>query len=272
MRWLTVILVMLAACSSGDGPGSATPAQPPDWTTGEWQRACRYDTAVLPELSGLTASRRHRGVLWALNDSGNAPVLIALDEKTCAVLGQATISATNTDWEGLASGLRKGRPVLFIGDTGNNLRDRNQVAVIEVPEPALGTTTVTAKTHPFSLPEGATDAEGIMARGTKVWVVTKQLAGSVYRVSLRKGTATPVGAAPSFATDAALSPTSDMYAIRDYPSIHLFAGLPPGKRLGRSTPPQQPQAEAVTFSADGQWLYTASEQDARLLKTPVVLK
>ena len=109
-----------------------------------------------------------------------------------------------------------------------------------------------------------------MVKGAKVWVVTKQFAGSVYRVRLNKGTASEVGPAPSFATDAAISPTADIYAVRDYPSIALFRGLPPGDKSGRSTPPQQPQAEAVTFSADGRWLYTASETDSRLLRTHVV--
>ncbi len=265
-------LLALAACAGGGSASPTKPSEPPQWTTGQWQRACKYDISVLPELSGLTASARHPGVLWALNDSGNTPVLVALDSDTCAVVGQATVRAANTDWEGLATGTRRGGPVLFIGDTGDNTRQRGQVAVIEVTEPALGTTTVSATVHPFTFPDGPVDAEGIMARGSRVWVVTKQFSGSVYRVNLRTGVAREVGAAPSFATDATMSPTARMYAIRDYPSISLYRGLPPGDRLGRSTPPQQPQSEAVAFSADGTTLFTASEQDARLLRAPVVLK
>ena len=268
--WLVAGLVVLMGCSAGDSSGNAV--QPPEWTTGQWKRVCKYDRDVVPELSGLVASARHPGVLWALSDSGNAPVLVALDAATCSVRGLATVPAANTDWEGLASGTRKGKPVLFIGDTGNNLRNRSEVAIIEVPEPALGTTTTTAKVRPFTMPDGPVDIEGIMARGQRVWVVTKQFSGSIYRVNLRSGTAREVGAAPTFATDAALSPTADIYAIRDYPSISMYRGLPPGDRLGRSTPPQQPQAEAVAFSADGAWLYTASEQDDRLLRAAVVLK
>lgn len=263
-------LMLLMGCSTGDSNGTA--AQPPEWTTGQWKRVCRYDRSAVPELSGLVASARHPGVLWALSDSGNAPALVALDATTCSVRGVASVPAANTDWEGLAAGNREGKPVLFIADTGNNLRDRSEVAVIEVPEPALGTTTATARVRPFSMPDGPVDVEGIMARGKRVWVVTKQFSGSVYRVNLRRGTAREVGPAPSFATDAALSPKSDIYAIRDYPSISLYRGLPPGDRLGRSNPPQQPQAEAVAFSADGAWLYTASEQDDRLLRAAVVLK
>lgn len=265
---LALALVALTACSGGEQPGSAA-TQPPEWTTGQWQRACKYDTAVLPELSGLAASGRHPGVLWALNDSGNAADLIALDARTCAVVGRASVDAANTDWEGLAAGTRKGKPVLFIADTGNNTRARTEVAIIEVPEPALGATSVRGTVHPFRFPDGPVDAEGVMARKARVWVVTKQFSGSVYRVNLARGTAREVGSAPSFATDASMSPKLPIYAVRDYPSISMYRGFPPGDRLGRSTPPQQPQAEAVAFSGDGAWLYTASEQDGRLLRAPV---
>jgi hypothetical protein len=264
---LTVLLgTVLAACAANPPPGDT---RAPEWTTGRWERACRFDRDVLAEVSGLTASRRHPGVLWALNDSGNAATLIALDATTCAVRARATVQAPNTDWEALAAGSRKGRPVLFIGDIGDNTGSRASVAVVEVPEPGLGTTTVTARTHRFTYPDGPVDAEGLMASGTRVWVVTKQFRGAVFRVRLAAGTAERVGSAPAYATDAALSSIDDVFAIRDYPTLTRYRGLPPGQRLGRSTPPQQPQAEAVAFSADGRWLYTASEGDRRLLRAPV---
>ncbi len=167
--WLIAGLVLLVGCSSGDSSGSA--AQPPDWTTGQWQRVCKYDREMVPELSGLVASARHPGVLWALSDSGNAPVLVALDAATCRVRGLATVPAANTDWEGLAAGARKGKPVLFISDTGNNLRDRGEVAIIEVSEPALGTTTTTAKVRPFSMPDGPVDIEWVIDAELRLWIV-----------------------------------------------------------------------------------------------------
>lgn len=268
MRPVAALLALgLTACGGTAAPPATS--QAPDWTTGQWQRACRFDTSVLPELSGMAPSQRHPGVLWALNDSGNTPELVALDARTCEVRGRASVDQPNTDWEALAAGRRGGRPVLFIGDIGDNSRSRQSVSVLEVPEPELGMTSVRARVHPFSYPGGPVDAEGLMARGSRVWVVTKQFRGAVYRVPLRGGTAKRVGGAPSFATDAAMSSAQDVFAIRDYPTITRYRGLPPGQRLGRSTPPQQPQAEAVAFSADGDWLYTASETDGRLLRAPV---
>lgn len=267
MRLLAVLLgLSLGAC------GSSAPApspQAPDWTTGKWKRVCRFDTARLGELSGLAASTQHPGVLWAINDSGNDPDLIAIEAADCSVVATVRVEATNTDWEALAMGSRKGSPVLFIGDIGDNTASRQSASVIEVPEPQLTDTSARGRRHPFHYPGGPTDAEGLMARGDKVWVVTKQLGGSVFRVHLSKGTAKRVGGAPMYATDAAIAADSDIFAIRDYATLTRYRGLPPGTRLGRSNPPQQPQAEAVTFSADGHWIYTASENDGRLFRSPV---
>lgn len=267
MRLLaTLFAVSLGACGASAPP--PTP-QAPEWTTGKWKRVCKFDTGVLGEISGLAASVRHPGVLWAVNDSGNAPDLIAVDAATCAVRGQVRVNAPNTDWEALAMGSRGGKPVLFIGDIGDNLAARDSVSVLEVPEPDLTAATASARVHSFRYPGGSVDAEGLMARGTQVWVVSKQLRGSVFRIRLKQGGVQRMGGAPAYATDAAIAPDTDVFAIRDYPTLTRYRGLPPGVRLGRSNPPQQPQAEAVTFSADGAWLYTASESDGRLFRSPV---
>lgn len=272
MRAFTGLIaaICLAACSSPPEPGAAAP---PEWTTGQWSRACKYDLSVLPELSGLTPSVRHEDTLWAINDSGNAPELIAIDATTCEVRARVTVSQQNVDWEALASGRSAaGNPVVWIGDIGDNGGNRDSVSIIEVPEPDLGTSSVSGVRRSFRYPDGPVDAEALMARGGRFWVVTKQFSGAVFQVRLGQGTAQKVGSAAGYTTDAAVSPESPMFAVRDYPTITRYRGLPPGDRLGRSNPPQQKQAEAVAFSRDGRWLYTASEGDARLLRAPVVLQ
>lgn len=268
MRLVAALLTLsLAACSDASAPATA------DWTTGKWRKACRYDTAALPELSGLAPSIRHPGVLWAINDSGQASTVYALDAQTCRIVGQALLDITQVDFEALASGRdRRGRPVLLIGDIGDNSRRRDSVAIVALAEPDLGTTTNSATVHRFRYPDGPVDAEALMAdpSGKHAWVISKSFGARIYRVRLARRTVTAkdAGSAPSFVTDAALDPRVG-YAVRDYSGITRFTTPVPGSRLGRSNPPQQPQAEAVAFSADGTWLYTASESDARLLRAPV---
>lgn len=270
---LAVAVVGLAACGAPRvGAGSITPA-PTTWTTGTWSTVCDYDTDAIAELSGLAPSQRHKGVLWALNDSGNSPVLYALDASDCRIRGRHTLSSTNTDWEALASGRNaEGRPVLWVGDIGDNIAARRDVRILEVREPDLGVTSGSARAHPFTYPGGPRDAEALMASpdGTHVFVIAKSAAGPMYRIPVRNTMvkARKVARTSPFATDAALGRHG--YAIRDYAAITRYRSPVPGARLGRSNPPLLRQSEAVAFSRSGAWLYTASEGDSRLLRARVV--
>ena len=71
----------------------------------------------LIEASGIAAGIANVGVLWSHNDSGDGPILYAMDE-TGADLGTFRLDgAPDGDWEDLAIGLDDdGVPVLFAGD------------------------------------------------------------------------------------------------------------------------------------------------------------
>ncbi len=97
--------------------------------------AGRLLTAGLVEASGLAASRRLPGVLWALNDSGNRPVLYALDAAG-AELGQVALAGVeNVDWEDLAAFSWRGDPWLLVADIGDNCGRRSHVVLHALPEP-----------------------------------------------------------------------------------------------------------------------------------------
>lgn len=97
--------------------------------------AGRLQAADLVETSGLAASRRLPGVLWALNDSGNRPVLHALDADG-AELGQVTLAGVeNVDWEDLAAFSWRGEPWLLVADVGDNCGRRSHVVLHALPEP-----------------------------------------------------------------------------------------------------------------------------------------
>lgn len=260
------------ACSAPAADAGSVPPKPTSWTTGAWSTVCQYDTDVVPELSGLAPSVRHKGVLWAINDSGNDPVLYAIDASDCRIRGRHTLTSSNTDWEALASGRNAaGQPVLWVGDIGDNLAARSSVRVLEVREPALGVTSGGATAHGFAYPGGPRDAEALMADrdGEYLYVIAKSATGPLYRIPVRDGMvrAKKMARTVPFATDAASGPPG--YAVRDYTGITRYRSPIPGTRLGRTTPPLLRQAEAVAFSRSGRWLYTASEGDSRLLRARV---
>ena len=57
----------------------------------------------LNEVSGLVASQRNPGLLWAIEDSGSCACVTALSAETGLELGIITlVGVTNTDWEDIA--------------------------------------------------------------------------------------------------------------------------------------------------------------------------
>ncbi len=129
----------------------------------------------LPELSGLAASRRHPGVLWALNDSGNDPRLFALSEKGELLANHRVENAVNTDWEDLALD----GDTLYVSDLGNNDSDREDLSVYVLPEPEPGGhADVRAEKIPVVYPEQKNapefDCEAIFVSDHKLYVLTKE--------------------------------------------------------------------------------------------------
>jgi len=103
---------------------------------------------ALREASGLVASHRYAGVLWAHNDSGDQPRLFAFRRDGVAVLpnrvtdparyrGITIDNARNYDWEDITID-PEGR--LYIGDIGNNDSARRNLAiyVVDEPDPVAG--------------------------------------------------------------------------------------------------------------------------------------
>jgi hypothetical protein len=89
------------------------------------------DHNLIPESSGVIDSRKHPGVFWTHNDSGNAPLIFAITRQG-NLLGQYTLNAHNTDWEAITA---DDEGHLYIGDTGNNEHRRDRILVYRIDEP-----------------------------------------------------------------------------------------------------------------------------------------
>jgi hypothetical protein len=234
----------------------------------------------LSEASGIAASRRHSGRLWAHNDSGQ-PVLFALDHRG-QVVGQTKLTAIKTqDWEATAVGPCPAGSCLYIGDIGDNGASRKQITLYRLPEPdaASGDAAVQEAFH-ATYPDGPHDAEALLVTPKgDIFVVTKATSKEVglYRFprDMQPGTTVTLarvgkpavvkGASlPARVTDGAVSPDGAWTALRTNNTLHVYATseLTSGNWQERMQMKLadlgEPQGEGVTF-ADGNTLYLVGE-------------
>ena len=230
------------------------------------------------ESSGLALSRRHQGVLWTHNDSGDEARLFAVgaDGRTLATLTLAGVEAR--DWEAVAAGRDdRGRPALFAGDIGDNQGVWPEVAVYRVTEPArLGDATVPAVRYRLRYADGPHNAEALLVdpRGNRLYVATKEVAGGgLYRAPARLDPAgvnvlQRVARVPPVVTDGAFTPDGRAFVLRDYQGAYLYRA--PGRRVGSFELPPQFQGESITVTADGRSVLAGSEgPDSEVWRVPL---
>ncbi len=257
----------------------ATPAGAGDVICASYAPVARQVGAVptaLPELSGLAASRRHPGIYWAHNDSGNAFVLYAIRETGVPVASFPLDGPRPSDPEDIAVGpcaAGSPRTCVWLGDIGDNRERRRQVQLYRIAEPEqLVAARLRAESLPFRYPDGPHDAETLMIdpRSAVPYVVTKTLGalGDVYRVdglgAGRVGSAVRIrhlDTAAGFgrwATGGDAHPGGQAILLRTYGDVFEFR-RPGATSLEQvlATPPArvtdavQLQGEAVTYLADG---------------------
>jgi hypothetical protein len=253
------MVALVAVCALGAVPRAAAGEQA--------EVLLRIDDPRVVESSGLVASRRHAGVLWTHNDSGDAARLFAIgrDGRVLATLRLAGVQAR--DWEAMAVGRDdRGAPALFVGDIGDNQGVWPSVAIYRVAEPArLRDATVRAERYRLRYPDGPRDAEALLVdpRGNRLYVASKDEAGgSLYQAPAalrgdRVNLLRRVGRAPALVTDGGFSPDGRTLVLRDYQAAHVYAAS--GGRLATVPLPLQQQGESIAFSADGRSLLAGSE-------------
>ena len=182
------------------------------------------------------------------------------------------------DFEGLAAGVDpKGRPVLWVGDIGDNRDSWSDVSIYRIREPKkLGNSSAQVSRYRFTYDDRPHNAETILAdpRSQQIWIVTKQLAsGSIYALpkSMKKSginIAKKIGSASGLVTDGAMKPDGSGFVLRDYFDAQFFDGRPTGELLQESELPAQPQGEAIAWLPGENSVVIASEGDNRLLRVP----
>jgi hypothetical protein len=94
----------------------------------------RFDLRILPEASGIVKSRRHAGIFWVHNDSGNPSAIFAI-RRDGTVVREFRLSVPNVDWEDIAI---DDEGHLYLGDIGNNGGALALRAVYRIDEPDPG--------------------------------------------------------------------------------------------------------------------------------------
>lgn len=241
------------------------------------------------EASGLAASRRRPGLLYAHDDSGHAAVLHAVTIQGEAQGGHPMPRGWVNDWEDIAAGPCPPPDVaqacLYVGDIGDNRRRRAHILIRVVVEPppdaAAGSPLDLLATWRLRYPDGPRNAEALLVHPKTgvVEIVTKSLSdpAEVYRVPagvtesaeptlLARVATLDLGphAGDPMVTGGDWDPDGDRLVLRTYTSLLVW----PVDRCAASPwwagapqvldAPRERQGEAVTVGLDGH-VYTASE-------------
>lgn len=233
----------------------------------------------LVESSGAAMSSSQPGVLFTINDSGNDPLLFAIDT-TGSVRGTWRVqNAQNLDWEAVSIGPCSTQPkssavsCVYVGDVGDNLETIPVRAIYRMPEPSADDRSlggaIAAERLTFRYADGPHDVEAMyVAPNGDTYLITKRrLVGLgnrlrpalVFRLAAAawgRGTAVaelvdslavvPGSAPDRQITDAALSLDGRWLAVRTYRQVFVFATDSATGRVRGAIPPSV--CNIVSFS------------------------
>ncbi len=251
------------------------------------------DAVHLNELSGLTRSNIHPGIFWAINDSGNAAEMYAIDARAKTVAVVTLDGVVNTDWEDISNYRLEGKNYIAIADTGDNGGIRGELAIHIFEEPAQlvsGQHLKPLRSLRFVWPDGPRDAEALMTDTETrqfLMVSKKRVPAELYALpfdaadgsspkvigrfdGISQPDATTMNSKGDYGryraqiTGADLSPDNKTIALLNYQQINFF-DLPNAKHPNVTprqtlTLPWLPQAESIAYSEDGNSLFIGSEQ------------
>jgi len=269
------VLPTLASCSMA--------GQPTDLGSG--RQTGTIQSPEITEASGMVASRRQAHVLWVHNDSGDKPILYALNPQGKCLGRFHVTGAQARDWEDIAlgPGPEPGQDYLYIGDIGDNLAQRDSITVYRIPEPQVPQSVplIIGKTAPaqaiqLAFPDKARDAETLLVDPLSgdIYIISKrEFFSRVYLAKYSQSvndttTLKLVSLLPwGFAVAGDISPDGQWIIVRGMFNAALFqrpAQQPlamafRGKTVGLALA-QERQGEAICFDAQAQGYYTTSEQ------------
>jgi hypothetical protein len=263
-------------------------------------RLANLENRSIKESSGIAASQRNANNFWTHNDSGSRPFIFAFNRQGKHRGVWRVTGARAVDWEDMAigPGPKRGVSYLYIGDIGDNDKERGHITVYRVAEPRITPKdsaltvknprgTEAAAVIRLKYPDGRYDAEALLIHPLTghLYIITK-VRGAAARVYKSRapapksgvGTLTYVGEFRfpnpflGFITGGAISPDGRRVVISDY--LGACELILPAKRgvafdeiwkqsplpvnIG-GFPGVRRQGEAICYRADGLAILATSE-------------
>jgi hypothetical protein len=246
--------------------------------------------------SAAVMSRRQPGVFFTINDSGNDPVLFAMDTSGADRGAWGVRGAENVDWEsgsiGPCAASVTDAECVYVGDTGDNMAHHATRSIYRIREPdARGQTdSVSAERLTYVYADGPHDVEAmyVAPNGDLFFITKRRLVDTngslrpalVFRLPpdawTRHDTATAQlvdslaivpGSSPLRSiTDASLAPDGRHLAVRTYSQLYVFATDSATGRVTRAVAPSicnvvalgEAQGEGITWvTSSGRFLFTS---------------
>jgi hypothetical protein len=190
------LLKLIALIITVAGCGTALMTKDPSpLVVGEPVIAGNLENPKISEASGLTSSRLYPGLLWAINDGGDDPLLYAVGADGTDLGTFRVEGANNVDWEALASFRWQDTAYLLIADVGDNWEQRQSVTLYVVKEPVItatrldnGKDATVAWQVRFTYEDGPTDCEAVAVDATRqrVFLLSKRrLTPVLYELTLQ---------------------------------------------------------------------------------------
>ncbi|WP_372715310.1 hypothetical protein [Nocardioides sp.] len=226
----------------------------------------------ITESSGLVRLPGPDGLLVTTNDSGDSGRVFVVDPRTGDTVGTTTYDLEPRDVEALAPGGPDHPREVWVGDVGDNLAVRDDVAVWRVPV-GRGDRTASPTRYPLTLPGGPADVESLAtdpATGRLVLVTKGFFGGRVLLAPARLRADRPnrvreIGTALPIATDAAFTDDGRFLVVRGYGRAVVYS-WPDLEGVGGLRLPAQDQGEAVATTPGGTLLLSSEGVRAPVLE------
>lgn len=183
------LCLVSAGCGAFSPNGAAKTSVSEDFS--EPKTVGKLESPELNEASGLAASKCQPDVYWTHNDSGDDAFIFAINGKGGHLGTWKVAGATNVDWEDIEAIKDKGgKCFIYIGEIGDNDRERSEGTVYRVAEPNVSDSarnssrkdpleTNAADALRFEYPDSRHDAETLLVHPVSgdIYVLSKRTDG-----------------------------------------------------------------------------------------------